>query len=212
GGHDHDVANICGVVSKDKDVTQWSEPFVVKKNDARLTTMIASLVRLGTAGKTALRAIQHGTGLTPGEALDSLGVSYGSISPELDALAEFLGTLDLVSLPSTLDSATSRDGEAVFERSGCAECHGAPLYTDLLLHDVGTGDPALEKNSHGRGTMFDTPSLRGINLTAPYFHDGSAPNLRAVFDETASSGLAHAVGGQLNDEDMDLLIAFVRSL
>ncbi len=159
-----------------------------------------------------VRAIQHGTGLTPGEALDSLGVSYGSISPELDALAEFLGTLDLVSLPSTLDSATSRDGEAVFERSGCAECHGAPLYTDLLLHDVGTGDPALEKNSHGRGTMFDTPSLRGINLTAPYFHDGSAPNLRAVFDETASSGLAHAVGGQLNDEDMDLLIAFVRSL
>ena len=75
GGHDHDVANICGVVSKDKDGTQWSEPFVVKKNDARLTTMIASLVRLGTAGKTALRAIQHGTGTqdylegTPGGAL-----------------------------------------------------------------------------------------------------------------------------------------------
>ncbi len=159
-----------------------------------------------------VRAIQHGTGLTPGEALDSLGVSYAGISPELDALAEFLAILDLVSLPSTLEPATRSGGEGVFERSGCAVCHGSPLYTDLLLHDVGTGNPDLEKNSHRRGTTFDTPSLRGISLTAPYFHDGSAPTLRAVFDEATSSDPAHAVADQLNDSDMDLLIAFLRSL
>jgi hypothetical protein len=30
---------------------------------------------------------------------------------------------------------------------------------------------------------FDVPQLRGISKTAPYFHDGSAPDLAAVVDE-----------------------------
>jgi cytochrome c peroxidase len=50
----------------------------------------------------------------------------------------------------------------------------------MQLHDVGTGDPNLERNSHGRGTQFDTPSLLGIWATAPYFHDGSASTLEDV--------------------------------
>ena len=37
------------------------------------------------------------------------------------------------------------------------------------------------KKSHGRGTNFDTPSLRGVWLTAPYFHDGSAATIQGVF-------------------------------
>ena len=37
-----------------------------------------------------------------------------------------------------------------------------PLFTDLQLHDLGTGDPAKEKNSHGRGTNFDTSLLRAV--------------------------------------------------
>jgi cytochrome c peroxidase len=37
---------------------------------------------------------------------------------------------------------------------------------------------------------FDTPSLRGIFATAPYFHDGSAATLRDVVDRLQfSSGL-----------------------
>ncbi len=75
GGHDHDVADIRGVVSKDREGTQWTDPFIIQKNDARITTMIASLVRLGTQSMTALKAIQDGTGTqdylegTPGGAI-----------------------------------------------------------------------------------------------------------------------------------------------
>ena len=39
-----------------------------------------------------------------------------------------------------------------------------PLYIDLQLHNVDTGDPAKEKNSHGHGTNFDTPSLHALRL------------------------------------------------
>ena len=62
GGHDHEVADIRGIVSTTPRGDQWSEPFVIQKNDSRITTMIASLVRLGTESMTALKAIQDGTG------------------------------------------------------------------------------------------------------------------------------------------------------
>ena len=58
GCHDHDVADIRGIVSKNTEGTEWGEPFIIKKNDSRLTTMIASLVRLGKESMTALKSIQ----------------------------------------------------------------------------------------------------------------------------------------------------------
>ena len=60
-------------------------------------------------------------------------------------------------------------GETLFAANGCTSCHPAPLFTDRRKHDVGTGTP-LER----KGNAFDTPSLRGLFDTAPYFHDGSA--------------------------------------
>ena len=67
----------------------------------------------------------------------------------------------------------SSEGEERLTTLNCESCHVPPLYTVLQLHDLGAGDPAKERNSHGRGTNFDTPSLRGVWLTSPYFHDGS---------------------------------------
>ncbi len=82
GGHDHEVSNICGLVSKDSTGTQWSEPFLVQKNDARITTMIASLVRLGTAGRSALKVLQQGSGtkdFLEGTKGGALGLVYRKI-------------------------------------------------------------------------------------------------------------------------------------
>jgi cytochrome c peroxidase len=73
---------------------------------------------------------------------------------------------------------------------------------------VGTGDPAKEKNSHGRGTSFDTPSLLGVWLTAPYFHDGTAKTLEEVFQ----TGTAHNIRDKVTDEGLSDLIAYLRSL
>ena len=78
-----------------------------------------------------------------------------------------------------------------------------------MIHDVGTGDPAKEKNSHGLGTNFDTPSLRGVWMTAPYFHDGSAATLKEVFQ----TGTVHNIFKDLiTEEELDALIAYVQAL
>ncbi|MGV2436296.1 MAG UNVERIFIED_CONTAM: hypothetical protein LVT10_16580 [Anaerolineae bacterium] len=45
-------------------------------------------------------------------------------------------------------------------------CHTPPVYTNQQAFNVGTGG------------QVDTPSLVGLALSAPYFHDGSATTLR----------------------------------
>ena len=77
---------------------------------------------------------------------------------------------------------------------------------------------------------FKAPTLRNIELTAPYMHDGSAATLDAVLDHYAAGGrtimgAAHAGDGfhnpnkdplihgfTLTAQDRSDLIAFLRSL
>jgi cytochrome c peroxidase len=100
--------------------------------------------------------------------------------------------------PPAGDPEAIQRGAAQFNTLGCQTCHTPHSYTDAQLHDVGTGDPAKEKNSHGRGTSFDTPSLLGVWLTAPYFHDGTAKTLEEVFE----TGTAHNIRDKVTDEGL----------
>lgn len=80
-------------------------------------------------------------------------------------------------------------GEALFTAIGCASCHvpvlvtgpnanplfdrkPAALYSNLLLHDVGTGD-GIEQSAAGAGEI-RTPALWGLRFRRPLLHDGSA--------------------------------------
>jgi YVTN family beta-propeller protein len=155
-----------------------------------------------------VRDIQGGAGLVPGPASDSLGPRHAGRSAALDALVAYMGSLAPLAAPPGRDAAAEARGAQVFEAQGCAACHPAPLYTDRQQHDVGTGDPAVERNSHGRGTAFDTPSLRGLWASAPYLHDGSAATLTDALDR----GQEHAVASLLTDADLDDLLAFLRGL
>ena len=74
-------------------------------------------------------------------------------------------------------------GRERFLEAGCAGCHGGPEYTDSpsrQLHEVGTLTAASGHRLGGELPGFDTPSLRGLWLTAPYLHDGSAATLTDV--------------------------------
>ncbi|WP_163102588.1 cytochrome D1 domain-containing protein [Peribacillus alkalitolerans] len=100
-------------------------------------------------------------------------------------------------------SASAREGKELFEgKAGCISCHGGKEFTDSakaigddgnlttdntqFLHDIGTSNQA-DRSSKGdaRAGMknprdnshFDTPTLRGVWATAPYFHDGSAKTI-----------------------------------
>src|SRR5262245_1577022 len=87
-------------------------------------------------------------------------------------------------------------GHRLFHSKGCAGCHPAPLYTDHDFHNVGIGEserfrqPGDETGRFPHVPIglkeprligaFKTPTLRALPRTAPYFHDGSYPDLRSV--------------------------------
>lgn len=155
-----------------------------------------------------IQKIQFGKGLTGKTAYDSLGEPHSGISEELDALAAYLASLENPSSPYTGEKSVIDIGQSVFHELNCQTCHTPPFYTDHKLHDVGTGDHKKEKNSHGRSTAFDTPSLRGLWLTSPYFHDGSAHNLEEVF----RTGLIHNIVHEIENAELQALISFIMSL
>jgi CxxC motif-containing protein (DUF1111 family) len=81
------------------------------------------------------------------------------------------------------------EGEALFGSIGCATCHTpvmmtgpsanpvfnrkpVALFSDLLLHDVGTGD-GIEQAA-AKGEEIRTPALWGLRFRRPLLHDGSA--------------------------------------
>ncbi len=125
-----------------------------------------------------IRDLQVGTGLIEdfpvGEPLSTL---HANLSFDLDLLEIYLRSLTPPTNPRQDDAQVIQRGQMIFETQGCSACHSGAAGTDLQTHDVGTGDPDKEN----RGQAFDTPSLRYLWLSAPYFHDGSAPDLHTVF-------------------------------
>jgi YVTN family beta-propeller protein len=162
----------------------------------------------------AIRKENFGTGLIAGDMNCALfppdcvhqppnqGRSY-----DLDTLALFIDGLEAPPSPYPFDSAAQR-GQAIFNRSDtrCAECHPAPLYTDLRKHDVGTAT-ADEKI----GAAFDTPTLGGLYASAPYFHDGSAATLRDTLTRPSPRN-EHNVTGLLTEAEIEDLITFLLAL
>ena len=150
-----------------------------------------------------IRVVQSGTGLAHGDdictpACDTAPPTTGR-SQDLDDLAAFMIHVQAPRREPETSDAIER-GEALFFANGCAACHPAPLYTDRAKHDVGTGGP-LER----KGNSFDTPSLRGLFDTAPYFHDGSAATLQDILSR-------HGDGPLLTSAEREDVVAFLRSI
>lgn len=112
----------------------------------------------------------------------------------------------------------------------CFHCHGhgAMQMTDYLFHnngldatfaDLGVGGITGNELDMGR---FKTPSLRNIELTAPYMHDGRFNTLEEVIGHYNSGGVAsptvdpfmkYSVGGlQLTEQSKLDLLAFLKCL
>lgn len=118
----------------------------------------------------------------------------------------------------------------------CFSCHATPLLTDNLYHNNGidtdfTDDTELMmKKGRFRITndlqdlgKFRTPTLRNIEKTAPYMHDGRFETLEQVVNHYSNGILASAtldpvlnqngkLGIPLSETDKKQLIAFLRTL
>lgn len=122
-----------------------------------------------------------------------------------------------------------RDGERVFTSIGCAACHRpafttsadaplavlrrqvVPLYSDLLLHDVGTGDDMPQGAADGR--EFRTPALWGLRLRRPLMHDGRAATAEeAIRHHRNEAEVARRSFEHLTPVERTLLRRFLDSL
>ena len=115
-----------------------------------------------------IRELQAGTGLLA-DPHPALGRPNAGRSADLDALTAFVESLQPRPSPfrqrdGTLTPEAER-GQTVFHRPdvGCAGCHIPPLFTDLLMHDIGTGhDPG---ELLGAGVLIRRPyAASGIRL------------------------------------------------
>ncbi|MBI2272048.1 MAG: cytochrome-c peroxidase [Bacteroidetes bacterium] len=78
----------------------------------------------------------------------------------------------------------------VTERGDCFHCHGYPLFTsntfnnnglDSTLTGANLGRNLVTSNNYDKG-KFSVPTLRNIELTAPYMHDGRYQTLEEVVE------------------------------
>ncbi|CAN5923210.1 YncE family protein [soil metagenome] len=124
---------------------------------------------------------------------------FGLDKPQTDALAAYVEQMPAARNPTREVAQVSR-GKKLFDAEGCRTCHDGPNYTDQEIHKF-TG--TLEKS--------DTPSLKGVAVSAPYFHDGSAATLEALLrDRGAVHGMADTA--KLSDGQVADLTAFLETL
>lgn len=121
-----------------------------------------------------------------------------------------------------------RSGERLFGLIGCASCHTpayvtgrssnpafdqrpVPLYSDLLLHDVGTGDGIPQAGAHANEIR--TPALWGLRFRKPMLHDGSAATIdQAIRRHSGEASAAVERYNSVTTQDRSDLLAFLKSL
>lgn len=109
-----------------------------------------------------------------------------------------------------------------FISHGCASCHQGVGIGGNMFQKFGVMDDYFKGRAPSDADLgrfrvtgldedrfvFKVPSLRNIALTPPYFHDGSA----ATLDEAVRVMGQYQLGKKLSDEDVGLIVAFLRSL
>jgi cytochrome c peroxidase len=130
----------------------------------------------------------------------------------LDAIATYLRSL--VTPGSRFDRWLAGDADAItpaelsgyqlFKSLGCIACHqgvnvGGNLFQRHgIFHPIGSAEPALVR----------VPSLRNVATTAPYFHDGSAPNLS---EAVKTMGIAQ-LDRKLTEAQIAAIVTFLQTL
>lgn len=145
----------------------------------------------------------------------------------IDRLADFMRYLGPPPPPPM--NATTGYGLKIFVDIGCARCHtpmmttGASsipslssqrvmLFSDLLLHDMGSLNDGIAQSAAGSHEMKTAP-LWGLGASAPYLHDGRAPTIESAIQ--AHDGEAKTIRDRyltLQRDQQKVLIEFLKSI
>lgn len=145
----------------------------------------------------------------------------------VEALANYM--LMLAAPPRATITSDVNQGEAIFNRVGCDECHVSTLhtgsstitaldhrtyhpYSDFLLHDMGTlGDGIVQGTAQGRDMR--TAPLWGLRFTQGFLHDGRAQTLdQAIVQHDGEAKASRDRFATLSEDEKSKLRAFLQSL
>ncbi len=137
---------------------------------------------------------------------------------------------------NALTSLQQKGMELFIGKANCIACHQGKNMTDNTFHNVGVRTSDLGRHAIDKVGMsnefesspypffsmfkaFKTPSLRNIERTAPYFHDGSKKSLREVLElynkggeNPDKTGLAKEINPlNLEESELEALEAFLHS-
>jgi cytochrome c peroxidase len=120
-------------------------------------------------------------------------------------------------------SEQEKRGYELFKSYGCVACHQGVNVGGNMFQTFGVlGNYFKDRGNEteadlGRYTVtqneldrhvFKVPSLRNVALTAPYFHDGTAPTLEAAVDVM----FRYQLGREAPAADKTAIIMFLKSL
>jgi len=155
---------------------------------------------------------------------------YGTDKVTIDqvttAIAEFEKTLVTPNSPfdqwllgdKEAISAEAKAGYDLFKSSGCVACHNGPAVGGTSFQKMGLVE-AYKTNNKAEGLAgisgkdadrmkFKVPTLRNVEMTYPYFHDGEAQTLTEAVDIMGRLQL----GRKFNRKENAQIVAFLHTL
>ena len=137
-------------------------------------------------------------------------------------------------IPHRAEATRDKQGAELFAATGCADCHvpalrtrddypverlagiDAPIYTDMLLHDMGPEFSDGLRDSDAGPSEWRTPPLLGLRYMQRYLHDGRAETLEQAIELHGAEGSEAAESAErysaLSAARRSALIEFVSAL
>ncbi|MFU2487963.1 cytochrome-c peroxidase [Thauera sp. WH-1] len=109
-------------------------------------------------------------------------------------------------------------GYTLFKESGCVACHNGPAAGGTSFQRMGVVE-AYQSTSPAEGRSavtgvdadrfnFKVPTLRNVEMTYPYFHDGEAATLEQAVDIMGRLQLGHTY----SEDEIGNIVAFLKTL
>ena len=146
---------------------------------------------------------------------------------DIDHFADFMRLL--APPPALTLTSSARGGRDLFSQIGCDGCHipsmttgpsnirmldrkTVPLYSDLLVHDMGSLGDGIAQGTAGPREMRTAP-LWGLRVRGPFLHDGRAASVAAQFTFTMARRRAHVIViDRLTANQQRQLLEFLNSI
>lgn len=152
---------------------------------------------------------------------DEVPLSFENIAGAIAAFERTLITRDRFDdfLEGDNDALTAieKEGLELFLKAGCVSCHNGPLLGGKGFYKIGLHKPYPNKDDLGRFDFskknsdkfkFRVPTLRNVELTAPYYHDGKMESLEDAVDGMESMQIRR----DLSMEEKAAIAHFLKSL